>query len=475
MSEHELEKLLGGFATDTLTPEERETLYRAALQDQELFNVLADEQAMKELLADPVVRRRLLLALNQSAASNSGTSLSWLDWFRRPANLALTGGVAVAVVAVILGTKVYQEGLRQAARTTATEETIPATPLPSTSQPTPSDLVGAQQEAKERSTPLTDLATQETRADKLTDQKQSAPSKTQEPSAADTTMNLAKLPSKPSEAGQQAEPSAGKHDNKTKQAAASADMKREADDASPDSTPELSMLEAPVGRVSGAIPSATGARALFYGSGTARQDPGMMTQEKQRAPKLFADSGPRTERLERKTEDEFTTGRRAEGLVTPAQPLGLRYSFLLRGSDGRDQEVLAATPGAGDSESVRLTVETNQDSYVQIWKTGGHSTPRLLFPAKESGQISRKILGGERQHVPLPQESGSVTVRLSRVPFGPVTRQEAALFDQSSPNLLEEAVTASTSTTRPEEATYVVNRNPTAADLMVAIPFDLTR
>ena len=66
MSEHDLEKLLGGFAADTLTPEERQKLFTAALQDQQLFNALADEQALKELLADPAVRRKLLHALNQT-------------------------------------------------------------------------------------------------------------------------------------------------------------------------------------------------------------------------------------------------------------------------------------------------------------------------------------------------------------------------------------------------------------------------
>ena len=34
MSEHDLEKLLGGFAADTLTVEEKQQLYRAALHDQ---------------------------------------------------------------------------------------------------------------------------------------------------------------------------------------------------------------------------------------------------------------------------------------------------------------------------------------------------------------------------------------------------------------------------------------------------------
>ena len=68
MSEHDLEKLLGGFAADTLTSEEKQALYTAALRDQQLFNALADEQALKELLSDPDVCRRLLTSLEQKRA-----------------------------------------------------------------------------------------------------------------------------------------------------------------------------------------------------------------------------------------------------------------------------------------------------------------------------------------------------------------------------------------------------------------------
>ena len=93
MSEHDLEKLLGGFAADTLTSGEKQSLFTAALQDQQLFNALADEQALKELLSDPDVRRRLVASLEQKSASGADDSLSWLDWFRRPAGLAIAGAL----------------------------------------------------------------------------------------------------------------------------------------------------------------------------------------------------------------------------------------------------------------------------------------------------------------------------------------------------------------------------------------------
>ena len=62
MTRDDLLKLLGGYATGTLTAEEKNLLFTAALDDQELFDALADEQALKEMLEDPECRARLLAA-----------------------------------------------------------------------------------------------------------------------------------------------------------------------------------------------------------------------------------------------------------------------------------------------------------------------------------------------------------------------------------------------------------------------------
>ncbi len=61
----EVRKLLGGYATGTLTDEERNLLFSAALQDQELFDVLADEEGLRELLAEPATRQTLLEQLQR--------------------------------------------------------------------------------------------------------------------------------------------------------------------------------------------------------------------------------------------------------------------------------------------------------------------------------------------------------------------------------------------------------------------------
>ncbi len=97
MPREDLEKLLGGFATNTLTEEERKALFEAALTDQALFNALADEQALKELLDDPHSRRQLLASLEAKTQAKM--------WFQQSWSWALAGSLAAAVLAVTLVTR----------------------------------------------------------------------------------------------------------------------------------------------------------------------------------------------------------------------------------------------------------------------------------------------------------------------------------------------------------------------------------
>ena len=97
MPREDLEKLLGGFATNTLTEEERKALFEAALTDQALFNALADEQALKELLDDPRSRQQLLASLEAKARGKK--------WFQQSWSWALAGSLAAAVLAVTLVTR----------------------------------------------------------------------------------------------------------------------------------------------------------------------------------------------------------------------------------------------------------------------------------------------------------------------------------------------------------------------------------
>jgi hypothetical protein len=96
MSREEIRKLLGGYATDTLTAEERQALFAAALEDQELFDALGREQSLRDLLRDPAARAHLLAALDAPAPA---------PWYRRwwrplPAAAMAVVLATVAIVAV---------------------------------------------------------------------------------------------------------------------------------------------------------------------------------------------------------------------------------------------------------------------------------------------------------------------------------------------------------------------------------------
>ena len=100
MSREDAEKLLGGYATGTLTPEERQALFAAALEDQDLYDALIREEPLRELLQDPAAKTRLRAALET-------TRVPWYRAWRRPA--ALTAAVAaVAVIAVVVERRTHQ-------------------------------------------------------------------------------------------------------------------------------------------------------------------------------------------------------------------------------------------------------------------------------------------------------------------------------------------------------------------------------
>ena len=93
MTSDQARKLLGGYATNSLTEAERKALFEAALDDQELFDALQQEEALKELLADPISRSQIQQALTEAPIPRPAAwwSRAWL-W----------GGLAGAVAAAVL-------------------------------------------------------------------------------------------------------------------------------------------------------------------------------------------------------------------------------------------------------------------------------------------------------------------------------------------------------------------------------------
>ena len=96
MTDH-VRRLLGGYATGTLTEGERQELYAASLEDQQLFEALADEDVLKELLEDSAARATLLQATEHVKFSLTGALREWLE---RPKAkvLVATGCVLLAAI-----------------------------------------------------------------------------------------------------------------------------------------------------------------------------------------------------------------------------------------------------------------------------------------------------------------------------------------------------------------------------------------
>jgi hypothetical protein len=92
MNRKDVEKLIGGYATGSLTAQEQAVLLEQALEDQHLFNALMEEQALKDLLDSPGVRQTLVEVLESPRRI----------WFQRPLVWAMAGSFAALLAAIIL-------------------------------------------------------------------------------------------------------------------------------------------------------------------------------------------------------------------------------------------------------------------------------------------------------------------------------------------------------------------------------------
>jgi hypothetical protein len=92
MTREEIRSLIGGYATGTLTEAERKVLFEAALEDQDLFDELAREQELKEILDQPGAKQRLIAALEPRPATS---------WWRKPWPWAAAATAAAVVLAVV--------------------------------------------------------------------------------------------------------------------------------------------------------------------------------------------------------------------------------------------------------------------------------------------------------------------------------------------------------------------------------------
>ncbi len=147
MKPEDIRKLLGGYATGTLTEEERRALFEAALTDQETFNELGGEQVLKDLLDDDAARTELLKALPVERAPSPAGSL----WSRigMPWRWALASGLAAAAVVTVILVRPTARAPEQAPVLVAKRQELPAQQVqPETKPPEPAAARVRKTEAK---------------------------------------------------------------------------------------------------------------------------------------------------------------------------------------------------------------------------------------------------------------------------------------------------------------------------------------
>ena len=191
------------------------------------------------------------------------------------------------------------------------------------------------------------------------------------------------------------------------------------------------------------------ARALFYAKGSPGPEVSVRDLEKHAQPSQAPERFGLRKALDKTAAVEY---------------LALRYAFVVRTAEGTKREVTAAE-AANHTGPVLLRIETNQQAYLQIWTSTGEALPELLLPSKETGRISLKTAGGQRQEIVVPLERERLTLRIARFPFGPITRQEAVMAGRSSGGQITEHASGTE-----EQATYVANPDPSAPELAVDIP-----
>ncbi|MCC6364618.1 MAG: hypothetical protein IT165_13945 [Bryobacterales bacterium] len=90
--------MIGGYASGNLSPQEKEKLFEAALHQQDLFDALMGEQALKDFLEQPGVKAELVEALQPKPTL-------WRrlrQWFTSPAAYAAAGALAAAAVLIVV-------------------------------------------------------------------------------------------------------------------------------------------------------------------------------------------------------------------------------------------------------------------------------------------------------------------------------------------------------------------------------------
>ena len=152
MTRDEIRRLIGGYATGTLTDSERTLLFEAALDDQNLFDELAREDELRELLAEPGVRQRLVQSLAPREAQPP------VRWWMRPWPVAALASMALAILIVVAVARAPRAVEIAAVTSAPVEEPRPVNALAPEAPPAAPQNIPAAEPVRAKAAPQTESA-----------------------------------------------------------------------------------------------------------------------------------------------------------------------------------------------------------------------------------------------------------------------------------------------------------------------------
>ena len=442
------EQILSGYATDTLTEEEKRQLFEAALHDQTLFDALADEEALKALLADPEVCQRILASLQTSGEpqGSAPSSRSGWSWFRQPSSLAWAGSIAAMGLALIFGWQMEKDWGPLIQQERQVERSVSEDKDEVTFRSQPSGIVELNEE---------------TPAPKKKNQRESepvapipAPTRTPQPltiaKALKDTDRIRQRTAKFRSEGVLRQEAKNERRLKAKESMATAPESRVASNVpeedqfvapsmefsrtAEDDFQQLSQPATFADRVQKKdVLSSPGARKLFYANQGRRADEAGKELEGMRAQQLL---GGMSSKAEKALTEEVSDLRETQEVVKDyslGQNRGIRYSFVQKTLDSKDESI-DIKQFSGHWVDLRLAIESNVSGHLYVLTDLGKGQWQFVIPesfnvpASSDGAI--KVKPYQPVNFALSQVTNtlgkpvvsSITVLLSSSPLGDLGR-----------------------------------------------------
>lgn len=437
------EQILGGYATNTLTAEEKRQLFEAALDDQTLFDVLADEEALRALLANPEARQRILDSL-QASGNPQGMAAPHgprLRWFRQPSSLAWAGSMAAMGLALIFGWQmeelwgpVVQEEL-QAERSVSEDKDKMAIPSPpSRTEARKPPIREGQKKPQSKPAPVASMPDQSpvTEPPAIAKASKDRERMDEAPVAGFSKRAFRQMVKK------EHLPKAKEPDIQGLESAMDQSFSQEYRLMTPSVgdtvTREKTFQQLPQAQTfadrmhRSDAPSSTGVRDLFFAEKGRQPEGEREAIGNRRASQLFGGMSSEKERvLEKQSLNlEMTQEAVPDDSVLPTR--GIRYSFVHGTPDGKD-DAIDIEHFSGSWANLRLGITSNVTGYLYVLTDLENGKWKLMSPESQTGPRSSdgaiKVKAYQPVTFPLNQltnkfgkpEVSSVTILLSSTPI----------------------------------------------------------